>query len=112
MEEKTPPGSVIFVSVAITGKQVIGKLIASPDGTATPLSLVMKESMGQKTSCIFLGFDFILDSVAYLSQFYGQCEMKSIFVFNEDDKGVLIRSIEAEHISGQNPRVLTPECLT
>ena len=36
MEWKTPKGSVIFGSVAITGEIVIGKLIASLDKTSTP----------------------------------------------------------------------------
>ena len=61
----------------------------------------MQDPMGQKTSCMFPGSDFIHDSVAYLPHFYGQCEMKSIFMFNEDHKGVLIRSREAEYISGE-----------
>ena len=65
--------------------------------------------MDQKTSCIFPCSDFIDDSVAH---FYGQCDMKSSFMFNEDDKGVLIRSKGAEYISEKQPRVRTPECFT
>ena len=54
VEWKTPTGLVIFGSVAITGKIVIGKLIASLDKTSTPWSLVMQDPMGQKTSCNFM----------------------------------------------------------
>ena len=116
VEWKTLTGSVIFGSVAITGEIVIGKLIASLDKTSTPWSLVMQDPMGQKTSCMFPGSDFIHNSVAYLPHFYGQCEMKSIFMFNEDSKGVLIKSREAEYISGEttegsNSRVFYVEVL-
>ena len=37
----------------------------------------------------------------YLPHFFGQCEIKYILMFNEDDKGVLIRSKEAEYIRGE-----------
>ena len=65
---------------------------------------------------MFRGSDFTHDSVAYLPHFYGQCEMKSIFMFNEDNKGVLIKSREAEYISGEttegsNSRVFYVEVL-
>ena len=64
----------------------------------------MQDPMGQKTSCMFPGSDSIHDSVANLPHFYGQCGMKSIFMFNEDDKGVLIKSKEAEYISGETTK--------
>ena len=116
MEWKTPTGSVIFGLVVITGEKVIGKLIASLDKTSTPWSLVMQDPMGQKTSCMFPGSDFTHDSVAYMPHFFGKCEMKSIFMFNEDNKGVLIKSREAEYISGEttegsNSRVFYVEVL-
>ena len=77
------------------------KLIASLDKTSTPCSLVMQDAMRQKTSCMFLGSDFIHDSVAYLPHFFRQCEIKSIFLFIEDDKDVLLRSDVLEYISGE-----------
>ena len=79
-------------------------MIASLDKTAKPWSLVMQDPMGQKTSCMFPGSDFNHDSVAYLPHFYGQCEMNSIFSFNEDGNCVLIRSKEAEYISGETTK--------
>ena len=52
--------------------------------------------MGQKTSSMFPGSNFFHDSLAYLPHFYGQCEKISLFMFNEDGKGFLIRSREVE----------------
>ena len=112
----TPRGASIFGGIVITGEIIIGKLIASLDKTSTPWSLVMTDPLGQRTSCLFPGSDFVHDSVTYLPHFYGQCEMKSIFLFNEQQKGVIIRSTEAEYVSGQtmdgaNSRVFYIEVL-
>ena len=80
VECKTTMGSVVFGLVAITGEIVIGKLIVSIHKTATPWSLVMIDPLGQKTSFMFPGLNFIHDSVAYLPHFYEQCEMKHFHI--------------------------------
>ena len=113
---KTPLGSTILGAVVINAKLTVGKLIASLDKTSTPWSLLMTDPLGQKTSCMFPGSDFVYDSVVYLPHFYGQCEMKSLFLFDQRNSGVIIKSEDADYISGQtstgeNSRVFYVELL-
>ena len=112
----TPLGARIKGAVVINGKLVIGKIIASLDKTSKPWSLVLTDPHNQKTSCMFPGSDFVYDSVVYLPHFYGQCEMKSLFLFDKYNSGVIIKSDDADYISGEtssgeNSRVFYVELL-
>ena len=96
----TPAGVTVRGTVAITAQLIVGKLFASLDRTASPWSLTMTDPLGQSTSCIFPGADFIHDSVSYLPIFTGRCELKSIYLFSPSEHGTIISSGDAEYLSG------------
>ena len=84
---KNPAGQKIHGGVVIDGEVTVGKLLANFDKSSTPWSLLFKDPTGKQVACSFPGSYFEFDSVTYLPQFFNQCEMKSIYMFDNSKKG-------------------------
>lgn len=96
----SPSGVQYRASGVINAQLTIGRTTGTLDKSRSPWSLLIHDPHGQTTSSVFPGADFVYDSVAYLPHFHGQCEIKSVFMFSNDQPGQLISSTEATYLSG------------